>query len=255
MSHDIPLSERLAGFLPEEPAPMPYTVPQQAAFPPDAHVPGWHQEEHAPAPTTAPRRAGRNDPTVIVAPNPTRRIVPATAPIPVAASSAVQPWEWDDRRGMRVAVLVASVTLVLGAAAAGVILLRGQQPVAQTAEAPDPDLPVPAEIASIPALDAGLGGIGSRPAVVPAAPASISPVTLPPPTTATTRRPPSTQKPPASQAVVATQPTLNPPNPPVKPTQPPRATSTTGKPEATTTTSTTTKPPATTTTTRGNNGR
>jgi hypothetical protein len=235
---------------------MPYAVPQQAPYPPDAHRPGWPSaQEPVAAPTGGPRRTGRSDPTVIVAPHPTRRIVPATDPRPVAATAAVQPWEWDDRRGMRMAVLVASVTLVVGAAAAGVILLRSQKPVAQTAQAPDPVLPVPAEVASIPPLEAGLGGIVNSPAVVAAAPVSISPVTPPPATTATTRRPATTQKPPPSQAVIATQPTLNPPNPPVRPTQPTRTTSTTEKPAATTTTSTTKAPATTTTTTRGNNGR
>jgi hypothetical protein len=249
MSHDIPLAERLAGFLPDEPAPVPYSVPQQAPYPPDASRATWHAE----APTSAPRRSSRaTDPTVVVTPLPTRRVVPATGPRPVAATSAVPPWEWDDRRGMRVAVLVASITLVLGAAAAGVILLRGQQPVAETASAPDPVLPVPAEVVSIPALDAGIGG-GLKNPVIAGVPASISPVTAPPATTSTTRKVATTQKPPVSQAVVAApKPTLNPPSPPVKPTRVPNTTTSTA-PQATSTTATTTKPaPTTTTTTRGN---
>ena len=261
------LSERLAGFVPDEPVVQPYPVPPQLPWPPDARIPAWQRAATAAAPVSAaapssetvawvaPRRSERSDPTVLIEAQPTRRVVPATPPRAAAASSGVQPWEWDDRRHLRVAVLVASIALVLGAGAAGVILVRHGRSIADTTAAPDTGLPspLPVEVATIPPIEIGGPAVASNSGTAPEPP-SVVPVTPPIASTSTTGRPAPLLKPPPSQGLVAAPPqTLNPPSPPVRPTRPQYTSTSTTQP-ATTTTSTT-RPPTTTTTQNPNRSR
>jgi hypothetical protein len=272
MSDDMSLSERLAGFVPEDPADPPYAVPSQSAWPPDAHVPAWYHHAEADAALAQAAKADPS-PTVAWAPaapaaaattatRPVRRPVAATPTRTVAATAPIPAWEWDDRRGMRAAVLVASATLLVGTAAAALILVKHDGSPSPSGTSPELALPAPlqAEVATIPPLDIGGGAPSARSAGVlgggaPAEPAAVAPVTTPTTSAPTTKRPATTQKPPSSQGVSGPPPTLNPPNPPVKPTRPSYAATTTTKPAATTTSTTRPAPTTTTTSKPGNNNR